>query len=183
MNAAASASISGATILTADGHYFDFDAPDPRCFTLNAIARGLANTCRFGGQCARFYSVAEHSVWVSRLVPPEFALAGLFHDAAEAFIVDMPKPLKEVLGDYQAVEQQVESVLFPALGLPWPIPAEVKHADRVMLATEQRQIMRNRDRWEWTAGIPPADVDLQCFSPPMAYEFFVMRAQQLGVYE
>lgn len=177
---ASTTTISGATILTTDGLYFDFADPDPACFTLHAIARGLANTCRFAGQCTAFYSVAEHSIWVSRLVPPEFALAGLFHDAAEAFIGDMPKPLKHVLGDYQAVEARIESVMFPALGLPWPIPAQVKHADRVMLATEQRQLMRNRDAWRWTDGIQPADIDLDYYGPATAFHHFVDRAHQLG---
>lgn len=175
--------INGPTILTFDGHYFSFAEPDPAHFTLRSIAQGLANTCRFGGQCYPFYSVAEHSVWVSRLVPEEFALAALFHDAAEAFIGDMPKPLKVLLPDYQEVERRIEEVLFPALGLPVKLPPEVEHADRVMLATEQQQLMRNKDRWEWTDGIEPANIQLRCFTPNYAYVFFKERARELGFEE
>jgi hypothetical protein len=157
------------TILTADGVYFDYTAPNVAAFTLNSIARGLANTCRFGGQCARFYSVAEHSIWVSRLVSEEHAIAGLFHDAAEAFITDVPKPLKELLPDYKAVEERVEAVLFPFLGVPLPLPAAVKAVDRVMLATEQRDLMKNRDEWKWTGQAQPLDISLACLSPEAAY--------------
>ncbi len=173
--------ILGPTILTADGHYFNFEQPDPAHFTLNAIATGLANTCRFGGQCRRFYSVAEHSIWVSRIVPPEHALAGLFHDAAEAFIGDIPKPLKEMLPDYQAVEARIEAVMFPALGLPVKLPPEVKRADRVMLATEQLQLMRNHDRWKWTGEVMPIETPLDIFDPDDAYAAFIFRARELGV--
>lgn len=171
--------IDGVTILTADGVYFDFDNPATGV-TLNTIARGLANTCRFGGQCDPFYSVAEHSVWVSRLVPEKYALAGLFHDAAEAFIGDMPRPLKEVLPDYQAVEARVEAAIFPLLGLPIELPNAVKRADVVMLATEQRALMNCRDHWKWTDKVTPLDIELACLDPQRAYEMFVTRARELG---
>lgn len=67
--------IRGATILTVDGRYFDFDAPDAGGITLNAVARGLANTVCFGGQCERFYSVAEHSDGLRRQSTKRQALA------------------------------------------------------------------------------------------------------------
>lgn len=166
------------TILTADGRYFDFNAPDPAVITLNAIARGLANKCRFGGQCRPFYSVAEHSVWVSRLVPPHLARHGLLHDAAEAFIGDIPKPLKEMLPDYQAIEARVEAVLFAQFGFI-SLPPEIKQIDRVMLATEQRQLMDNRDEWKWVGTAKPADIVLECLSPEQAYRAFLCRALEL----
>lgn len=166
--------ISGPTILTADGYYFDYLAPHRDAITINAIARGLANTCRFAGQCRQFYSVAEHSIWVSRLVPPELALEGLLHDAAESFICDMPKPLKEMLPDYKAVEQRVEAAVLGVFGIA-SLPADVKRADRIMLLTEQRQLMNNRDAWRWTEGVEPADIALECLSPDEAYAAFVDR--------
>ena len=172
--------ILGPTILTADGVYFDFENPSREAITLNAIARGLANTCRFAGQCSRFYSVAEHSVWVSRIVPEQYAIEGLLHDAAEAFIVDMPKPLKEMLPDYKAVEARIERAVFGCFGFV-DLPAEIKRADRIMLSTEQRILMRNRDRWKWTDGFEPLDIELQCLPPDTAYHQFITRAQELGI--
>ena len=172
--------VSGATILTADGIYFNFEAPTEG-FSLNAIARGLANTCRFGGQCDRFYSVAEHSIHVSRIVPEHMAIIGLLHDAAEAFVGDMPKPLKELLPDFKAVERRIEAALFRAFGLPEDLPGEIKHADRAMLATEQRQLMQNRDHWKWTGQAVPLEIELECWLPQRAYEAFVARAKELGL--
>ncbi|GBF56408.1 hypothetical protein PbB2_00064 [Candidatus Phycosocius bacilliformis] len=172
--------ISGPTILTADGTYFSFLRPSEN-LTLNAVARGLANTCRFGGQCNRFYSVAEHSVWVSRIVPEELALWGLMHDAPEAFICDIPKPLKEMLPDYRKIEKAIEGPILEFFGLIGPMPSAVKAADMIMLATEQRQIMNNRDPWRWTLK-PLEDATLECLEPQAAYELFIARANELGIF-
>lgn len=173
------------TILTTDGAYFDFLAPDPTVITLNAVARGLANICRFGGQCRSFYSVAEHSVHVSHAVPPEHARWALLHDAAEAFIGDMVKPLKMMLGDYQAVEERVEAAVAEAFGLDGPMPEAVKAADRAMLRVEQQAVMGNRDDWAWTEewdiarfGRMPV---VAGFLPDRAYRLFVGRAQDIGL--
>jgi len=172
--------VDGASILTADGHYFDFLAPHPRTITLNAIARGLANTCRFGGQCERFYSVAEHSWWLSHMVPPDLAVQALLHDAPEAFVGDVPKPLKEILPDYQAIERRVEAAVFAKWGIG-ALDLEVKRGDARMLATEKLQLMRNTDRWRWTDGIRPYDIVIECLPPPLAYQLFLRRARDLGL--
>lgn len=166
------------TILTADGIYFDFEEANPAAITRNAIARGLANTCRFGGQCDPFYSVAEHSIWVSRIVPRKLALVGLLHDAAEAFVGDMPKPLKELLPDYQSVERRVEHWVLGAFGIAC-LPAEIKRADMIMLATEQHLLMRNYDKWTWTGQVEPLDIELECLPPADAYHSFLARWDEL----
>lgn len=173
--------IDGAVILTADGTYFDYTDPDPAHFTLNAIAQGLSNTCRFSGQCNRFYSVAEHSVHVSRLVPPEFAVHALLHDAAEAFMSDLPTPLKHMLPDYKEIERDVETVLFRKFGLSETMPDEVKCADRVMLEVERRKLFDRYDPWDITKGIEPPEMTLFFFSPIEARRWFLNRARTLGI--
>lgn len=170
------------TILTADGLYFDFLDPTSESITLEAVARGLSNICRFNGQCHRFYSVAEHSVLVSRRVPEQDARAALMHDAAEAFIGDVTKPLKRLLPDYQAIEQRVEAAVFARFGIPLPLPESVKRADREMLYVEQRQAMLNADGWSWateTDDVP----DLAFLSPTDAYAAFMARARELAIGE
>lgn len=171
--------VYGPTILLRSGAYLDLLKPEGCAFTIEDIAHGLSNVCRFAGQCEPFYSVAEHSVHVSRLVPIEHALAGLLHDAAEAFIGDVAKPLKDLLPEYRAVEEHMESVVLGRFGLTLPLPPEIKEADLVMLATEQRQIMRNRDDWNYTRGRAPADVIIHGWPPAEAKRQFLARFAEL----
>src|SRR5579872_2947230 len=84
-------------IQTASGLEFPLFEPRLDAINIEDIAHGLSMICRFTGQCARFYSVAEHSVHVSHLVPREDAAWGLLHDAAEAYLGDVASPLKKHL--------------------------------------------------------------------------------------
>lgn len=172
--------IVGPTILLHSGNYFDFENVEGSDFTISDIARGLSHICRFAGQCDRFYSVAEHSVYVSRIVPPEYAMAGLMHDAAEAFMGDMAKPLKAMCPDYVALEKRVERDVLGRFGISLPLHPSIKEADIVMLATEQAQIMKNRDDWEYTRGRAVADIAIQCLAPDDAMALFLARFEELA---
>ncbi|EFO32476.1 metal dependent phosphohydrolase [Roseibium sp. TrichSKD4] len=176
--------ITGPFILTVSGNYFDYDNPDQSDFGIRDIAHALSNICRFGGHSLRFYSVAEHSVHVSRLVPKEDQLAALLHDAPEAFIGDMPKPLKETLSDYQRLEERIEKAVMARFGIPLPLPQSVKRADVQMLRTEQLHIMNNNDDWHFTYGEEPVDLaDLGItglgLSPDEAANLFICRYAEL----
>ena len=172
--------IIGPTILLASGSYFDFEDPERSAFTIEDIAHGLAMTCRFAGQCSRYYSVAQHSVHVSHLVSRENAFAGLMHDAAEAFVGDMSKPLKDMLPAYRAIEKRVEAAVFDRFRISAPLPVEIKQIDRVMLATEQQQVMNNRDDWALTNGSAPANLTLPNWGPAVAKAMFLERFHELG---
>lgn len=90
------------SIETYCGLYLDYLNPQPEQIELADIARGLAQTCRFVGQTTRFYSVAEHAIYVARriaAIAPELAFAALHHDSHEAYLTDWPTPLKHAIGE------------------------------------------------------------------------------------
>jgi hypothetical protein len=164
------------TILTAQGTYFDLADPRPEAVSIEAIAHALSHICRYTGHCREFYSVAQHSVLVSYAVPPKDALAGLLHDAAEAYIGDVAKPLKRLLPDYQALEQRVEAAVFTALGLPLELPASVRHADLVLLVTEKRDLMPACRNGEWHIdGVQPLERTIFPLGPAGARIAFLDR--------
>lgn len=164
-------------ILTISGTYFNFLDPQPEMFTTRDIMWGLSHVCRFAGQCKSFYSVAQHSVLVSEQLPPELALAGLLHDAAEAFIGDVTAPLKKLLPQYKEIEQRVERCIFEKYGLPYPLPPEVKQVDLRMLATEQLQLAApHEDEWGILRGIHPyKDMHITPLDPASARGLFLRR--------
>ncbi|HET8612979.1 MAG TPA: hypothetical protein VFL92_09465 [Sphingomonas sp.] len=172
----------GPTILLQSGHYFDFLDPAGSRFTIGDIAQGLANACRFAGQCDRFYSVAEHCWHASFLVPGHLALAALMHDAAEAFIGDMTRPLKSLLPEYKAIEAAIEAVIDArfALGRLCAHPL-VKEADVRMLAAEQAAMMpAHEDDWAILTGVEIPKVEFQNWGPIEAAAKWLSRAELLA---
>jgi 5'-deoxynucleotidase YfbR-like HD superfamily hydrolase len=140
-------------IQTRSGKKFYPLAPRPGSVDINDIAHALANLCRFTGHCD-FYSVAQHSVHVAKLVSPPARLLALLHDAAEAYMGDIARPWKRMLyvedGVGQAIHESIKlrekrllDVILSALGVEqraewWD---EIEQADMTMLVTEARDLM------------------------------------------
>jgi hypothetical protein len=143
------------------------------------IAHGLANTCRYNGHCLRFYSVAEHSVLVSRLVKPENALQALFHDAPEAYVGDVIRPLKRFLIGFQEIEDAIFEKVALKFGFPAEMSEDVKRVDSAILGDEQNALFA--DYLEWRLDYPPLGVadSIACLRPKLARQSFLQRYYEL----
>ena len=167
-------------ILTSCGEYFRpyyFHHRGGMC--IETIAHGLAVTARFNGHTRVPYSVAQHSVRVSRLVPPEHALAGLIHDAAEAYIGDMVRPFKVLMPDFQDLERAIMRKLSWHHQWPFPIPDEVHAADLTLCAAEARDYMPG-DTWQkWGLPDPSAIKPTTAWDWRLAKRVFLDRYKEL----
>lgn len=176
----------GSWLQTYSGRMFWPLGPRPEDVHIEDIAHALSHLCRFGGHATEFYSVAQHSILVSRLVPYEYALAGLLHDAAEAYVGDMVRPLKEagVLHEYRRIEERVSRAIAERFGLPWDglgmiLGAHVKHADNVALATEVRDVMGGQRIDSWESLPAPLYERLRPYGTETAKRAFLSRFNQL----
>jgi len=139
------------------------------------IAHALAMKCRFTGHVSTFYSVAEHCVHCSFRVPREHALWALLHDAAEAYLPDVARPIKgrlwvgmesETSGlvTFARSEDEILRVVGRRFGLRWPLPECVHDVDLRMLATERHYLMKQTEH-DW-GELPPAyDLQESCGGP------------------
>lgn len=156
--------------------------PRPDEIEIEDIAHALSMMCRYAGHCLRFYSVAEHSVLLARAVPRDVALWALLHDAAEAYIVDVPRPLKPFLPGYKHAEAQVESAIAERFGLALPMPPSVKEADNRILHDESAQNMAAPPQ-PWNLPGEPLGVRLQFWSPARARAEFMSEFRALAAKE
>jgi 5'-nucleotidase len=169
----------GPSIMLQSGAWFDFSAPASSNFTIEDVAHGLANICRYAGQCRRFYSVAEHSILVSE-VAEGYELEALLHDAAEAFMGDITRPLKQMIPKYKDIENSLEAAILNKFGLRFPLPPAVKEADFRVLAAEQSQIMPpGTDDWVRKENIVPAAIVVRHLRPEHAKRAFLDRYERL----
>ena len=142
------------------------------------IAHALSLLCRFNGHSRVFYSVAEHSVRVSRALAGPVAAWGLLHDAAEAYLSDIPTPIKRRLPEFGAAEDRLLRVIVESFGLSWPMPPDVDEADRRALATEARDLMDLPPR-DWGLDALPFAEAIRPWSPVEAEDAFLLAFNRL----
>lgn len=165
--------------------------PRPEDVRLDDIMHALSNLCRFGGHCRYFYSVAQHSVMVSRQAEAaartdarEVAIIGLLHDATEAYLIDVPRPIKRDLLNYKEIETALAVTIGERFGVRLDLlPDLVKEADERALFTEKRDLLcKEPAPWGVAQGVSnePYPERIEPQSPYVAKQAFFARAVELG---
>ncbi|MBS1157879.1 MAG: phosphohydrolase [Proteobacteria bacterium] len=163
------------------GNRFFLTRPRIDDVAIEDIAHGLAYQCRFNGQTQEFYSVAQHSLMVMHLVPEELRLAALLHDAAEAYLGDMVKPLKNLFPEFSRIEAQVMRIIGHRFGVELARPdSAIKCADLIALATEKRDLMpHSTETWANLQNVTPLPERIRPLAPMGAKAAFLESFQQL----
>jgi len=170
----------GDWIQTAMGRQFWPMDPRPNEVFLDDIAHALSMLCRFGGHCQRFYSVAEHCVLLARAAPRPIKRWALLHDASEAYLVDVPRPLKPFLVGYDEAEAKIMRAVAVRFNLHLGLPDQVKALDRAILTDERLQNMAP-EPVPWSTDGDPLGVVLQFWNPERARAEFLREFEALSV--
>lgn len=154
--------------------------PRPEEIDIIDIAHALSMLCRFTGHTKNFYSVAQHSAICSCIVPRKDARWGLLHDAPEAYLADIARPIKPLLTNYKQLETQLLRAVAERFDLPWPMPESIHEADDVLVCTERRDLLRPGHDWgEWTRSINMLPDAICPIGPAEAEEMFIARYLEL----
>jgi hypothetical protein len=171
--------VNSTSISLLHGGHFDYANPESSVYDIKDIALGLSHTARFSGQTNRAYTVAQHSVLVSKIVPTEHALAALLHDATEAFMADIPKPLKNLLPEYVEMEKRAEADLCMRFGISYPLHSGIKFADNIAFVTERRDLQPGVPVDERFKGIEPLAAIIYPWDARTSYLNFMRRFEEL----
>ena len=163
-------------IATYSGGRFYFDDIMANDINIQDIAHALSHLCRFGGHVEKFYSVAQHSVLVSHLAPPEHALAALLHDATEAYVQDLVYPVKVQLSQYRDLEEIVEKLICTSFCINTKHPL-IKVADTRALYAEAMHFFGNVEDWNLEGF--ECEAPIEFLSPQLAKELFLERYLEL----
>lgn len=166
-------------ILLESGKFYSYLNPEQNKWDIEDIALSLSNLCRYSGQVGKFYSIAQHCYLVSYAVDQKYALDGLLHDGVEAFMVDIPTPLKVLLPDYKALEAKHEAEMFRRFGLEYPMNPAVHKADRELLCAEVRDMKTPHPHWDFANADVSHVPHIDPWTPYMARKMFLKRYYQL----
>jgi len=155
---------------------------DPKAeeIQIEDIAHALSLSTRFNGHCEKFYSIAQHSVLVSLIVKRDQALAGLLHDATEAYLGDIIRPFKKYLKQFQTIEKNVEKEIHKKFEIKNYDEKEIKKADTILLLTEARDLMKSRpDKWDNEEEYPRLNRKIIPWSPEKSERLFLKRFREI----
>lgn len=173
--------------ITYTGKQFFPLAPRVEDICIEDIAHSLSQQCRYAGHTREFYSVAEHSCLVAELVPGEFALEGLLHDAAEAYCQDLIRPIKHAQGFevYREVEERLQRAVARRFGLVYPYPEIVDLVDKALVLKERDALINfegmRASEWEDPGYTLSHEVIITCRVPQEAERDFLELYRELRV--
>lgn len=177
----------GTSIKTVTGEYLDLVNPKPESINIRSIGMSLSKICRYGGQCPEFYSVAEHCFHCVDLayddgVDSEALKAIFLHDAAEAYIGDMVRPLKLLLPEFGVIEKRIEAAIEQKFNVSFSkYESEIKTYDRLLLKAEKMMIWPNDgSQWEGFDEIPLRFVKMEYWKPHYGFARYFEAAEWLG---
>jgi len=163
---------NGGWMVTVSGRQFWPLDPRAEEVEIEDIAHALSNICRFGGHVTRFYSVAQHCILVAACVPKEDQQWGLLHDAAEAYMGDMVRPIKRFMPNFKEAEDRLLRVIGERFGLTWPMPESVHVADDLVLGSEARDLMPGLCEYE-RRETAPKSLKVDPLHPDMARDLYL----------
>ena len=168
------------TIIIRDGNVFDFSDPEKSPLAIKVIAHALSNICHASGHTKHFYSVAQHSLLVSKQVPKEYALSALLHKSAQAFTGYLPSELAGLLPEHRNLELRVLKEILTQHELPPVIPHCVRQAVRILDATVRRDLLPKCSEKPVDAiGLSLLDNTITPMFPTEACRSFLMRYLEL----
>ena len=164
-------------IETFKGHKFFVENPRPEDIDIHDIAHPLSNICRYNGHAKFFYSVAQHCCLLHDIIPEKGKKAILFHDASEAYICDIPSPIKPLLINYYALEKKIQDVIEKKFNVVDYDHELIKEYDNRILADEHLALFPNSPH-KWAKIWEPLGVWIDIWSPRRAEREFLKRAEQ-----
>lgn len=150
-------------------------AAQPEDVDIVDIAHHLSMVCRYGGATKFHYSVAQHSILMAQVAPQEHKLRALLHDAPEAYVGDMIRPIKKdrELSPFRDIERGVELAICNALKLEYPIANSVVHdLDTRILLDEREQVMTHTED-DWQVRGDPIGVTIDEWKPAYTRQRFL----------
>ena len=167
------------TLFTYSGKSIDVFDPDPASIDPSDIARALSMQCRYGGHVKFHYSVAQHSVLLSDAVPIELRKAALIHDGAEAYLPDLPRPVKDRAPEYQEMDERLTRAVFERFGVPYTLMRDLKWYDVSICVDEMPTLIGYPDPELLNNGYRSLGVPIHPWSPADAETRFLSRFKYL----
>lgn len=137
-------------ITTFTKKYVNVFDPKPEMFCIEDVAHALSKEQRFGNHLSVNYSVAQHSILCAGLASAKNKLTALLHDQTEAYIRDLPSPIKRRMPEYAEVEKKMMVCMSEKFGTIYPLPEEVKKIDELMLIKEWDSLMMGKSEFEFS---------------------------------